>query len=76
MRRQLRHHWPEQVAAYLDRAYDSNRTRELLYEIGFDADIAHEGVPAPIQIDKRWIVERTNSWMNDVRRRSARFTGV
>ncbi|MGC4857251.1 hypothetical protein ACLQ24_28765, partial [Micromonospora sp. DT4] len=33
----LRHHWPQQVTAHLDRGYDSNRTRELLDEIGFDA---------------------------------------
>lgn len=23
-----------------------------------------KGVPAPIQVRKRWVVERTNSWMN------------
>lgn len=62
--RQLRHHWPQQVTAHLDRGYDSQRTRDLLDEIGFDADIARKGVPAPIQIGKRWVVERTNSWMN------------
>ncbi len=46
------------------RGYDSKRTRELLDEIGFDAQIACKGTPAPIQIGKRWVVERTNSWMN------------
>jgi hypothetical protein len=58
------YHWQQQVTAHLDRGYDSKRTRELLNEIGFDAQIARKGVPAPIQIGKRWEVERTNSWMN------------
>lgn len=61
---QLRHYWPEQVTAHLDRGYDYQRTRDLLDEIGFNADIARKGVPAPVQIGKRWVVERTNSWMN------------
>ncbi|WP_026268789.1 transposase [Micromonospora sp. CNB394] len=56
---QLRHHWPEHVTAHLDRGYDSRRTRELLDEIGFDAEIARKGVPAPVQVGKRWVVERT-----------------
>ena len=62
--RQLRHHWPQQVTAHLDRGYGSSRTRDLLDEIGFDAQIARKGIPAPIQIGERWVVERTNSWMN------------
>lgn len=48
----------------IGRGYDSKRTSELLDEIGFDAQIACKGMPAPIQIGKRWVVERTNSWMN------------
>ena len=47
----------------IGRGYDSKRTRELLDEIGFDAQIACKGMPAPIQIGKRW-VERSHSWMN------------
>jgi hypothetical protein len=27
--------------------------------------IAHRGQPAPIQASRRWVVERTNSWLND-----------
>jgi hypothetical protein len=56
---QLRHYWPQQVTAHLDHGYDSKRTRDLLNEIGFDPKIARNGVPAPIQIGRRWIVERT-----------------
>lgn len=61
---QLRRCWPEQVTAHLDRGYDNNRSRDLLNELGFAAQIARKGVPAPIQAGKRWVVERTNSWMN------------
>ena len=61
---QLRHYWPDHVTAHLDRGYDSNRTRDLLDEIGFHPDIARKGIPAPVQIGRRWVVERTNSWMN------------
>ncbi|HEX5543450.1 MAG TPA: transposase [Micromonospora sp.] len=31
---QLRHRWPEQVTAHLDRAYDNSPTRNLLHELG------------------------------------------
>jgi hypothetical protein len=55
---------PEQVRAHLDAAYDNKPSRELLDEFGFDAEISRKGVPAPIQVGKRWVVERTNSWMN------------
>jgi IS5 family transposase len=58
------HHWPEQITAHLDRGYDRKRTRELLDEIGFDAEIASKSVPAPIQIGKRRVAESTNSWIN------------
>lgn len=56
--------WPDRVTAHLDRAYDNTPSRELLDELGFDADIARKGIPAPIQVGGRWVVERTNSWMN------------
>ncbi len=42
-------------------------TRDLLEILGYDADIAFKGVPAPIQAGKRWPVERTHSWMNGLR---------
>ena len=37
----------------LDRSYDNTRCRDLLSELGFDADIARKGVAAPIQVGKR-----------------------
>jgi hypothetical protein len=55
---------PAQVTAHLDRAYDNAKTRALLAELGFDAEISRKGVPAPVQVGKRWVVERTHSWMN------------
>ena len=55
---------PEGPTVHLDAAYDSGPTRELLTELGFDGDIARKGIPAPIQAGRRWVVERTNSWMN------------
>ncbi|MET9603335.1 IS5 family transposase [Streptomyces sp. NPDC006459] len=56
---------PETVNVNLDRGYDSAKSRELIAELGFTAEIARKGVPAPIQAGKRWVVERTHSWMND-----------
>ncbi|MDX3589494.1 IS5 family transposase [Streptomyces europaeiscabiei] len=56
---------PEAVNVNLDRGYDSAKSRALIAESGFTAEIARKGVPAPIQAGKRWVVERTHSWMND-----------
>ena len=57
--------YPERVTAHLDAGYDSGVTRDLLHELGLDADIAHKGAPAPVQATRRWPIERTHSWMND-----------
>jgi transposase len=57
--------YPERVTAHLDAGYDSGVTRDLLHELGLDADIAHKGAPAPLQATRRWPIERTHSWMND-----------
>lgn len=56
---------PETVNVNLDRGYDSAKSRALIAELGFTAEIARKGVPAPIQAAKRWVVERIYSWMND-----------
>jgi transposase len=55
---------PADVTAHLDRAYDGAPTRTLLDRLGFTGDIARKGIPAPLQAGKRWVVERTQSWMN------------
>lgn len=40
---------PEAVNVNLDRGYDSIKSRVLIGELGFSAEIACKGVPAPIQ---------------------------
>jgi len=44
---------------HLDRGYDSGKTRGLLEILGYQAEIAVKGTPAPIQAGERWPVERT-----------------
>lgn len=55
---------PYQPRVHLDRGYDSAKTRDHLEILGYDAEIAAKGLPAPIQAGKRWPIERTHSWMN------------
>jgi transposase len=55
---------PEQMSVHLDRGYDSEATRERLKSRGFTPEISEKGKPALLQIEKRWMVERTNSWHN------------
>lgn len=55
---------PEEVTTHLDRAYDGGPTRALLNALGFTGEIARKGIPAPLQAGKRWVVERTQAWMN------------
>jgi hypothetical protein len=50
---------PDLPCLHLDCGYDSAKTRDLLDILGYDADIAVKGTPAPIQAGKRWPVERT-----------------
>jgi hypothetical protein len=55
---------PDDAAVHLDRGYDGAPTRRLLAGGGITAVIARRGVPAPLQVGGRWVVERTHSWMN------------
>jgi Transposase DDE domain len=55
---------PDSPTMHLDRGYDSGKTRDLLEILGYQAEIAVKGQPAPVQAGKRWPVERTHSWMN------------
>ena len=58
----------------MDKAYDSDEVRELVKEIGFTAHIHARGEEAQAIKRKagfkarRWVVERTHSWMNRFRR--------
>lgn len=56
---------PESPTVHLDAGYDYRPCRAALDERGLLGEIAHRGMPAPIQVGKRWVVERTNSWLND-----------
>lgn len=55
---------PAGITAHLDRGYDGAGTRALLERLAITGVIARKGVPAPLQIGKRWVVERTQAWMN------------
>ncbi len=55
---------PDGSCVHLDAGYDSGKTRILLRILGYDHRIATKGRPSPIQVGKRWVVERTHSWMN------------
>ena len=57
-------HWPNHVTVHLDAGYDSHITRTLLDGLGLHGEIARNGVPAPVQVGKRWVAERTHAWMN------------
>ena len=63
---------------HLDRAFDNVPSRTLLDELGFDGAIARKGLPAPLQAGSRWVVERTQAWMNGYGklRRCTETTGV
>lgn len=56
---------PAEVTVHLDAGYDYRPCRDVLAERGMTGEIAHRGEPAPIQVGRRWVVERTNSWFND-----------
>jgi transposase len=55
---------PPERTVHLDCAYAGEPTRALLAVLGLVGAIARKGVPAPIQVGQRWVVERTQSWMN------------
>jgi hypothetical protein len=49
----------------LDAGYDYRCVHEDLAQRQITAQIAKRGEPTPIQADGRWVVERTNSWLNN-----------
>lgn len=58
----------------MDKGYDYDEVRELLVEFGFTAHIRARGEEAKALKQeagfkaRRWVVERTHSWMNRFRR--------
>ena len=57
-------HLPENATVHLDSAYNGKPCRAVLDGHDLIGEIAAKGVPAPIQVGKRWVVESTQSWMN------------
>jgi len=55
---------PDRANVHLDRAYDSEASRECLKDRGLTAVISEKGKPAPPGATKRWVIERTSSWHN------------
>jgi hypothetical protein len=55
---------PTDITVALDAAYDSDTTRTTLAARDLQGQIAHKGIPAPIQATSRWPVERTFAWGN------------
>ena len=48
----------------LDSAYDGQPSRRVLADHALVGEIATKGVPAPVQVGKRWVVQRRHAWMN------------
>lgn len=65
----------KRVNACLDKGYDYEEVREMLEEFGYIAHIKARGEEAKelkksiLKKARRWVVERTHSWMN-------RFRGI
>jgi transposase len=59
---------------YADRAYDSHRHRMLLWERGIAPAIARRNTEHGSGLGKRrWVVERTLSWLHQFRRLRVRY---
>ena len=56
---------PEKPLVHLDSGYDGQPSRDVLTDHDMIGEIAKKGIPSPIQVGKRWVVERTHSWMNN-----------
>ena len=69
--------WPQGMC--LDKGYDYDEVRLLLTEFGFTAHIRARGEEAKAIREeagfkaRRWVVERTHSWMNRFRRLLVRW---
>jgi len=56
---------PKKPVMHLDSGYDGQPSRDDLTDHDLVGEIAKKGIPSPIQVGKRWVVERTHSWMNN-----------
>jgi len=55
---------PERPVVHLDAGYDYQPCRQALAEHSMASQIATRGKPAPVQVARRWPVERTHAWAN------------
>jgi transposase len=55
---------PARPTVHLDRGYDSATTRQILTERGLNGQLAERAKPTPVQVGRRWPVERTHAWGN------------
>ena len=55
---------PAQPVVHLDAGYDYQPCRRVLTVRAMAGEIAARGVPAPIQVGRRWVIERTHAWGN------------
>ncbi|MGX1977119.1 transposase [Streptomyces kronopolitis] len=58
-------HVPDRPELSLDAGYDYQPVYADLAERGITGKITARGARTPVQADGRWVVERTNSWMNN-----------
>ena len=71
-----------QPVVHLDAGYDYQTCRQVLADHGLGGQIATRGLPAPIQVGRRWVIERTHAlgnqygklrWCTERRRRVVEF---
>jgi hypothetical protein len=55
---------PQRPTVHLDAGYDYQPCRQVLAARSLVGQIATRGLPAPIQADRRWVIERTHAWGN------------
>jgi transposase len=55
---------PARPVVHLDAGYDYQPCRQVLADHGLVGEIATRGLPAPIQVGRRWVIERTHAWGN------------
>lgn len=71
-RPEVRSYWRQNLC--LDKGYDYDEVRDLVEEFGYTAHIRARGEEAQKIVERagfkarRWVVERTHSWMNRFRR--------
>jgi len=61
---------PERPVVHLDAGYDYQTCRQVLACRGMTGEIAARGVPTPIQVSRRWVIERTHAWGNQYGKRA------